>query len=97
MTNYYLGALGKIEWIEKYLRIPHSQVVKMQHFLSGKGAAMAFFSFLPIVGDVIALALGMMKANLIIVNISMFLGKFARYMILLQTLQYGTKLLSYQG
>ncbi len=79
MTNYYLGRLGKIEWIEKYLKIPKEKTDKIQHFLEGKGAFMAFFSFLPVVGDVIAVALGYMRANVYWVNISMFLGKFARY------------------
>jgi membrane protein YqaA with SNARE-associated domain len=40
---------------------------------------MAFFSFLPVVGDLIAIALGYMRANVYIVNVSMFAGKFARY------------------
>jgi membrane protein YqaA with SNARE-associated domain len=83
MTNYYLGMLGKIEWIEKYLKTPKERIDRIQRFLEGKGAAMAFFSFLPVVGDVIAIALGYMRANVYIVNISMFIGKFARYLILM--------------
>ena len=79
MTNYYLGMLGKTEWIEKYLKIKPTKIEKIQHWLEGKGAAMAFFSFLPVVGDIIAVALGYMRANVYIVNASMFLGKFARY------------------
>lgn len=79
MTNYYLGRLGKIEWIEKYLKIPKAKIDRIQHFLEGKGASMAFFSFLPVVGDIIAVALGYMRANVYVVNAAMFLGKFARY------------------
>lgn len=88
MTNYYLGRLGKIEWIEKYLKIPEKKIKKIQHFLDGKGSAMAFFSFLPIIGDIIAVALGYMRANVYIVNISMFLGKFIRYVAIM----YGVNL-----
>lgn len=83
MTNYYLGRLGKIEWIEKYLKTPREKIDKIQHWLEGKGAAMAFFSFLPVVGDVIAIALGYMRANVYIVNGAMFLGKFARYVAIM--------------
>jgi len=83
MTNYYLGRLGKLEWIEKYLKIPKEKIDKIQTFLEGKGAFMAFFSFLPIVGDVIAVALGYMRANVYIVNITMLLGKFARYVAIM--------------
>lgn len=91
MTNYYLGKLGKIEWIEKYLKIKPQKIEKMQSFLAGKGAAMAFFSFLPAVGDVIAIGLGLMRANVYIVNVSMFLGKFLRYVILMYAIKYGVE------
>lgn len=83
MTNYYLGRLGKIEWIEKYLKVSKDRIDKMQKWLDKKGAVMAFFSFLPAVGDIIALALGYMKANVYIVNICMFLGKFIRYVLIM--------------
>lgn len=83
MTNYYLGRLGKIEWIEKYLKVSKEKIDKVQNWLNGKGAAMAFFSFLPVVGDVIALALGFMRANVYIVSITMFLGKFLRYVLIM--------------
>lgn len=83
MTNYYLGRLGKVQWIEKYLKVRKEKIDKMQHWLEGKGAAMAFFSFLPVVGDIIALALGFMRANVYIVNVSMFAGKFIRYVLIM--------------
>ena len=83
MTNYYLGRLGKIEWVEKYLKVSRERVDKMQQWLEKKGATMAFFSFMPAVGDIIALALGFMRANVYIVNISMFAGKFLRYVLIM--------------
>ncbi|MBK5719687.1 DedA family protein [Dysgonomonas sp. Marseille-P4677] len=83
MTNYYLGRLGKIEWIEKYLKVDKAKIERMQHWLEGKGAIMAFFSFMPVVGDIIALALGYMRANIYIVNICMFAGKFIRYVLIM--------------
>lgn len=89
MTNYYLGRLGKIEWIEKYLKVDKAKIFKIHNWLQGKGAIMAFFSFLPAVGDIIAIALGYMRANVYVVNISMFAGKFARYVLLM----YGVDIL----
>jgi membrane protein YqaA with SNARE-associated domain len=83
MTNYYLGRLGKIEWIEKYLRVDRGKIEKMQQWLEGKGAIMAFFSFMPVVGDIIALALGYMRANVYIVNVAMFSGKLLRYILIM--------------
>lgn len=83
MTNYYLGKLGKTVWIEKYLKIKKEKIDRFQTWLEGKGAAMAFFSFLPVVGDIIAVALGYMRANIYIVNVSMFAGKFLRYVLIM--------------
>lgn len=83
MTNYYLGRMGKIEWIEKYLKVDRSKIEKMQQWLEGKGAIMAFFSFMPVVGDIIALALGYMRANVYIVNVAMFSGKLLRYILIM--------------
>ena len=61
MTCYYMGRLGKISWIEKYFKVKKEKVDKMVKFLQGKGALMAFFTFLPAIGEVIAIALGFMR------------------------------------
>ena len=81
MTCYFLGYLGKVEWLEKYLKIKMERVRQVQDWLSGKGAWMAFFVFLPGIGDFIAVGMGYMRANLLIVSVSMFLGKFVRYLV----------------
>ena len=46
------------------------------------GAWMAFFSFLPVIGDGIAIVLGLMRANLPVTVLSMTLGKLLRYVLL---------------
>lgn len=89
MTNYYLGRMGKLEWIEKYLKVKKEKIDKVHNWLMGKGASMAFFSFLPAVGTAIGIALGYMRANVYIVNITMFAGKFIRYAVLAYGIVYG--------
>ena len=42
MTCYYMGRLGRIDWIEKYFKVKREKIERMQHFLQGKGALMAF-------------------------------------------------------
>lgn len=81
MSCYYLGRLGKIEWIEKYLKLNITKLQKIQHWIEGKGSVMAFFVFLPGIGDFIAVALGFLRGNVWIVAISMLLGKFLRYLV----------------
>lgn len=85
LTCYWIGHLGKMEWIEKYFRVDHKQLEKATRFIHGRGSWMAFFSFLPIIGDAVLIALGLMRANVWIVTLSMTLGKLARYAILVAT------------
>ena len=87
MTCYYMGRLGKVDWIEKYFKVKKEKVEKMQQFLQGKGALMAFFAFLPFVGEVIAIALGFMRCNIWLTITSMFTGKLIRYVLMLLVLQ----------
>ena len=87
MTCYYMGRLGKISWIEKYFKVKKEKVDKMVKFLQGKGALMAFFAFLPAIGEVISIALGFMRSNTWLTIVSMFVGKLIRYILLLYALE----------
>ncbi|MCD7816214.1 MAG: DedA family protein [Bacteroides sp.] len=82
LTCYWIGHLGKMEWIEKYLKVDKKQLDKAARFIHGKGAWMALFSFLPVIGDAILIVLGLMRAHIGIVTASMTLGKLARYVLL---------------
>ena len=87
MTCYYMGHLGKVDWIEKYFKVKKEKVDRMEAFLQGKGALMAFFAFLPFVGEVIAIALGFMRSNIWLTTISMFADKLIRYILMLLALK----------
>lgn len=87
MTCYYMGHLGKMNWIEKYFKVKQEKIEKMQRFLQGKGALMAFFAFLPAIGEVISIALGFMRSNVWLTTLSMFAGKLIRYIILLKAME----------
>jgi membrane protein YqaA with SNARE-associated domain len=81
MLTYYLGYLGKWEWIEKFLRINQAKAEKTKLFLQNKGSALAFFAFLPIVGDIIPLGLGLLRSKPIWVALFMAAGKLCRYIV----------------
>lgn len=87
MTCYYMGRLGKMAWVEKYFKVKKERIEKMTLFLQGKGALMAFFSFLPFLGEVIAITLGFMRSNIWLTTTSMFAGKLIRYIVMLLLLQ----------
>lgn len=81
--NYSVGRLGKLEWIEKYLHVSRSDLDKAERFMAGRGAWMGFFAFLPVLGSAITVALGFMRANIVISFVSITLGKIVRYLILI--------------
>ncbi len=88
MVNYGLGRLGRMEWIERYLHVSRESLDKAERFMAGRGAWMGFFAFLPLLGSAITIALGLMRANMPISIISISIGKFLRYILLV----YGVSL-----
>ena len=82
MTCYWMGHLGNMVWIEKYFHVKKEKIDRAERFVSGRGAWMAFFAFIPILGSAISIVLGMMRANILIVIFSMSLGKIIRYALL---------------
>lgn len=85
LTCYWIGRLGKMEWIEKYFRVSRKQLDKAARFIHGKGSWMALFSFLPVIGDALLIALGLMKANVWIISAAMSIGKLIRYAVIVMT------------
>ena len=83
VVNYGVGRMGKMEWIEKYLHVKKESLDKAQRFMAGRGAWMGFFAFLPVLGSAITIALGLMRANIVITFIAITLGKIFRYIILI--------------
>ena len=81
--NYGVGRMGKLEWIEKYLHVKKKDLDKAEKFMAGRGAWMGFFAFLPVLGSAITILLGLMRANIVIALVSIALGKFLRYLILI--------------
>ena len=84
---YWVGYLGNMEWIERWLKIDKQKMDKVSGFVQRRGAWMGLFGVLPWVGEVIIVLLGLMRANVYITTITMFIGKFVRYLLLLYALQ----------
>ncbi len=82
ILTYWFGWLTKWNFIEKYLRVKKSKVKSLDLVLQKYGSLMGFLCWLPIVGDVIAIALGVFKVSPIYTFMTMFLGKLFRYIVL---------------
>lgn len=79
MSSYGIGYLGKWEWMEKYLRVKQEKVIEWKPKIDRYGSFFAVFSFVPFIGDVIVVALGFFRSHLILTAFWMFVGKAARY------------------
>lgn len=86
MTCYWIGSLGRTEWITR-LGVSTRQLARARKFLSGRGAMMAFFAFLPTIGEAIAIVLGLMRSNVWLTGISMLIGKTLRYIVVLASFE----------
>lgn len=88
MFNYYVGTLGRLEWIEKYLHIKREKVLRAQAWMENRGVWMGTLCFLPIIGSALSVALGYMRANPYKSFIAISIGKTARYGILIMVTYY---------
>jgi membrane protein YqaA with SNARE-associated domain len=87
MTCYWIGRLGRTDWLEKYFHMKPEKIICMQIYLHNRSAFISFFAFLPVVGDMIAVSLGFLRSNLLIVSIGMFTGKLLRYISVVMAAQ----------
>lgn len=85
--NFFLGYIGRIDWIEKYLHVKKEKLDKTERFMKGRGAWMGLLSPLPLVGTVVTVVLGLMRANLPISFISIAISKTIRYALLAYGMQ----------
>ncbi len=85
MSCYWMGMLGKREWIHRWLGVSEKKLERASRFLQGRGAWMGFFAFLPYLGEAMAVMLGIMRSNQPITALSMTLGKALRYTFLFLT------------
>lgn len=87
LVCYWLGYLGNMKWIERWLKIDKQKMDKVSGFVKRYGAGMGLFGVLPWVGEVIIVLLGLMRANVYITTFTMFIGKFIRYLLIVLALQ----------
>jgi membrane protein YqaA with SNARE-associated domain len=82
MSSYGLGYLGKMVWIERYLQVEGERIQRLHRQILRFGSLLAFFTWLPVIGDLLAVALGVFKVRPVLVAIYMFAGKALRYIFI---------------
>lgn len=79
VLTYYMGRLLPLEKSQKFLKISDNSITKAKELSNKYGPIVAFFVFLPIIGDALALVLGFLRTPILWVFSSIFLGKLLRY------------------
>lgn len=81
LTSYWLGRLGKWEWLEKYARVKPETLIRQKKNVDRFGAALALLTWLPFVGDIFAIALGFYRTEPRKTALLMLIGKTARFVM----------------
>lgn len=80
MISFAMGWLCKWEWLEKYFRVRREKLERVHSKIASYGVWAALLTWLPFVGDLIAIAMGLMRVNPRWTVVLMFIGKLARYL-----------------
>ena len=87
LTNYAIGRWVPQEKLVRRLGMDPTKAEGWQRFAQRYGAWGALACWLPVIGDPIALALGLFRTPLIATAVLMFLGKAVRYLVVLSIMR----------
>lgn len=87
VVTYWIGWIGRWEWIEQWFKVKRETLEKQKVKIDKYGVWLALLAWIPIIGDVIAIALGFYKTRPWATMFLLLVGKFARF--LLWNLIYG--------
>lgn len=81
MANYYVGRVWSVEQISRWMHVKERRLLRVRDYVSHRGSWIATFSFLPMFGTAISIALGILRANVWGVLMYSTIGKFFRYVL----------------
>lgn len=79
LTSYWIGYAGNLERIERKFKINLEKLEQQKKYIDKFGQWLSFFAWLPVVGDVFAIALGFYKVSPIKSSVWMFIGRAFRF------------------
>ena len=79
VTTYFLGRCAKWSWIEKTFKVKQETLEKQKAKIDKYGVWLALISWVPVVGDVFAIALGFYKTPAVPTILLLLAGKAVRF------------------
>jgi len=81
VTTYWIGWIGKWEWIERWFKVKPETLEKQKTKIDRYGVWLALLSWVPFIGDIFAIALGFYKTKPSWTMLFLLLGKAARFAV----------------
>lgn len=81
MISFYMGWLCKWEWLERWFKVKREKLESFRGHIEKYGVWAALLTWLPFVGDPLAIAMGFMRLNPLWTCLIMFVGKLLRYYV----------------
>lgn len=81
MISFYMGWLCKWEWLERWFKVKREKLDSFRGHIEKYGVWAALLTWLPFVGDPLAIAMGFMRLNPLWTCLIMFVGKLLRYFV----------------
>ena len=81
LTSYWLGWLGRWDWLERWLKVNREQLERQKEKIDRYGVWLALFTWLPLVGDLFAIALGFYRVSPKMSALYMLVGRFVRFLV----------------
>ena len=81
VLTYWIGWIGKWEWIERWFKVKPETMEKQRARLDKYGVWLALFAWVPIIGDVFAITLGFFRVRPFWTIVLLLLGKGIRFWI----------------
>jgi membrane protein YqaA with SNARE-associated domain len=90
VANYGLGCWGSYLLLRKWLRYSQEDILLAKQRFGKYGTFSLVFAWVPIIGDPLTVAAGLLKINFILFLTLVTVGKLARYIVLgLSILSFG--------
>ena len=80
-SNYFIGRLGNPLWLKR-IGVKENTIAKNEKWVIKYGSPIAFFSWIPFLGDPLLVVLGYFRSNPTSTFLWMVIGKFLRYLLM---------------
>ena len=81
VITYYVGRLGKWEWLEKWFKVKPETLEKQKARIDKYGVWLALIAWVPVIGDIFVIALGFYRTKPLPTILLLLVGKASRFLV----------------